>query len=134
MYLKDSLRETLMVMSEAAGRGLRMKEATNRPTRRRCPECPSRRVGLAAGEGEILGIGTAAKHREIMSCCGGGGERKEGRKGLFTYDVRKNLRFFYPSPLSLSHSGNLSVLSSAFEPTPFSAGVIFEEPQRKSRN
>ena len=34
--------------------------------------------------------------------------------GLFTYDVPP----WTPSPLSLSHSHNLSILSSAFEPTP----------------
>ena len=39
-------------------------------------------------------------------------------KGPFTFEVRKNLGFWYPlPPLSLSHSRNLSVLLSAFEPT-----------------
>ena len=51
--------------------------------------------------------------------------------GQFTNDARKNLGFLDPlSPLSLSHSRHLSVLSSAFEPTPLPhiADVICERP------
>ena len=46
----------------------------------------------------------------------------------FTYCVRKNFGFLDRSPLSLSHSCNLSVVSSAFKPIPsaLSADVICE--------
>ena len=43
---------------------------------------------------------------------------REGAKGPFTYDDYINMGFLDPLPLwSLSHSRNLSVLLSAFEPT-----------------
>ena len=59
--------------------------------------------------------------------CNGRGE-KSISWGAFTYDIRKILDFWNPSPLSLANSRNLSVLLFAFDPTPstLSADVICE--------
>ena len=59
------------------------------------------------------------------------GKRPRLTKGPFTFNVCKNLGFWTPSLMSMSHSRNLSVLLSTFEPTsyPLSADVISEWPQ-----